>query len=86
MQFLTDYRFRSRDDLEKDDIRLLFPRFTEENFPKNVKLADTLADIAKKRFGATASQLALAWIIAEHPNCKPTLSYYPLQMLIYNSV
>ena len=60
--------FRSRADFEQGDLRLLLPRFSEENFPANVKLADQLSTMAKK-YNATASQLALAWILAENPSC-----------------
>jgi aryl-alcohol dehydrogenase-like predicted oxidoreductase len=51
------------------------PRFSEENFPKNLPLVDKLQEISSK-LGITSSQLALAWILAEHddffpiPGCK----------------
>ena len=61
-------RYRSRADFDKTDFRLLLPRFSEENFAKNVALVDKFEAIAKK-LNATASQVALAWILAEHPNC-----------------
>ena len=44
------------------------PRFSEENFPKNLVLADKLKEIADT-IGATPSQVTLAWILAEHPHC-----------------
>jgi aryl-alcohol dehydrogenase-like predicted oxidoreductase len=48
------------------------PRFSEENFSKNVELADKFQAVADK-YKATSSQVALAWILTEHPNC----SLYP---------
>lgn len=53
---------RSRDQLMPGDVRLRFPRFSEENFPKNVVLVDRLADIAAEK-GCSLSQLALAWLL-----------------------
>ena len=40
------------------------PRFSKENFPKNIQLAETLSLIAKKK-GCTASQLTLTWILSQ---------------------
>lgn len=39
-----------------------FPRFEEENFRKNLKLADKVREIADEK-GATPGQLALAWLL-----------------------
>ena len=47
---------------------MILPRFSEENFAKNVTLADNLKAIADK-CKATPSQIALAWILAESLNC-----------------
>jgi aryl-alcohol dehydrogenase-like predicted oxidoreductase len=69
---LKFHRFRSRADFEPTDLRLIMPRFSEENFSKNVKLADKFQAVADK-YKATSSQVALAWILADHPNC----SLYP---------
>ncbi|EJU04451.1 Aldo/keto reductase [Dacryopinax primogenitus] len=56
-------RVASRKDLEGDS-RLGHPRFSEENFPKNLKLVDELNNLAKKK-ECTASQLAIAWVHAQ---------------------
>lgn len=48
------------------DIRFHQERFSEENFPKNVKLAEQYESEAKKK-GVTAAQLTLAWLIAQSP-------------------
>jgi pyridoxine 4-dehydrogenase len=38
-----------------------YPRFSEENFPKNLELVQDLQTIAKEK-GCTAAQLAIAWV------------------------
>ncbi|KAG6902935.1 hypothetical protein C0995_009327 [Termitomyces sp. Mi166 len=67
---LVTGRFRSPKDFEEGDIRLTRPKFSAENFPKNLKVVDELQKIASKR-GVTSSQITLAWILAEHPNFVP---------------
>jgi aryl-alcohol dehydrogenase-like predicted oxidoreductase len=62
-------RYRSRAAFEPTDLRLVLPRFNEENFSKNVELADKFQAVADK-YNATSSQVALAWIMAEHPHCS----------------
>jgi aryl-alcohol dehydrogenase-like predicted oxidoreductase len=42
-------QFRSRADFEEGDFRLLQPRWSEENFPKNLKLVDQFIEFAKKK-------------------------------------
>ncbi|KAG6908481.1 hypothetical protein DXG01_004484 [Tephrocybe rancida] len=67
---LVTGKFRSRKDFEEGDMRLTRPKFSEENFPKNLKVVDALHKIGEKH-GATGSQVTLAWILAEHPNFVP---------------
>lgn len=55
---------KSRADLKEGDFRLMAPRFSEENFPKNLELAETIGKLAQKK-GATATQLTLAWLMAQ---------------------
>ena len=52
------------DDLEADDWRRNNPRFQGDNFSKNLKLVDEIKAMAGKK-GCTASQLALAWVLAQ---------------------
>ncbi|RJF98638.1 aldo/keto reductase [Noviherbaspirillum saxi] len=59
-------KLRSLDQMESDDVRRLYPRFSPENFPKNVMLVDQLADIAKDMH-CSLSQLALAWLFNKDP-------------------
>ena len=61
--FLTG-RFRSPDDLPADDVRRLHPRFQGENFQKNLDLVDRSKELAVEKH-CTASQLALAWVMAQ---------------------
>jgi len=51
---------------------------SEENFPKNLKLVDTLTSIAEKK-GTTASQLTLSWLLAQGDDVFPvrTLLFVP---------
>ncbi|KAI9832946.1 MAG: hypothetical protein M1826_000725 [Phylliscum demangeonii] len=63
-------QYRSRDDFEADDFRRIAPRFSDENFPKNLKLVDQLAALAKAK-GVTASQLTLAWLLAQGDDIFP---------------
>lgn len=65
---LVTGRFRSPADFEDGDFRKSAPRFSEENFPKNLEVVDELRKVATK-YGATTGQITLAWILAEHPNC-----------------
>ncbi|KAJ6578895.1 NADP-dependent oxidoreductase domain-containing protein [Mycena vulgaris] len=63
-------KYRSREDFEEGDYRRTLPRFSEENFPKNLALVDHLQSIADKH-RATSGQVTLAWILAEHPDFFP---------------
>jgi aryl-alcohol dehydrogenase-like predicted oxidoreductase len=58
------------EDLSSDDWRLTNPRFQGENFDKNVKLVEKVEEIANDK-GVTASQLALAWVLAQGENVVP---------------
>lgn len=54
---------RSRSELTPGDWRLENPRFTDEAIASNIGLADEVAEIAKE-LGATAAQVALAWLLS----------------------
>jgi aryl-alcohol dehydrogenase-like predicted oxidoreductase len=58
------------EDLEADDWRRTNPRFQGENFDKNIKLVEKLEEIAKEK-DVTASQLALAWVLAQGQDIVP---------------
>lgn len=65
------------DDIPKDDMRRNFPRFSEENFPKNMDLVHKIEALAKT-LGCKSSQLALAWVrqLSERPG-MPTIIPIP---------
>ncbi|KAG6844294.1 hypothetical protein H0H87_008075 [Tephrocybe sp. NHM501043] len=63
-------RFKSPADFPDDDYRKSLPRFSEENFPKNLEIVNKLQNFATK-YNATTSQITLAWILAEHPDFVP---------------
>jgi aryl-alcohol dehydrogenase-like predicted oxidoreductase len=68
--FLTG-RFRSIEDMPEEDTRSArFPRFAEENFMKNVELADRVREVADEK-GVTPGQLALAWLLAQGEDIVP---------------
>ncbi|CAA9430194.1 MAG: Oxidoreductase, aldo/keto reductase family [uncultured Rubrobacteraceae bacterium] len=68
--FLTG-RFKSIEDMPEDDTRSArFPRFAEENFMKNVELADRVREVAEGK-GVTPGQLALAWLLAQGGDIAP---------------
>ena len=62
--------YKSPADFEEGDFRRNAPRFSEENFPKNLKLVDEINQIAQKK-GCTAGQLSLAWLLAQGPDIIP---------------
>ncbi|CAF3771699.1 unnamed protein product [Rotaria sordida] len=63
-------QIKSPNDLEQNDFRRRMPRFSEENFDKNLQLVDTLTSLAKKK-GCTTGQLTLAWILAQGDDFIP---------------
>jgi aryl-alcohol dehydrogenase-like predicted oxidoreductase len=67
--FLTG-KYRSIDDFEEGDFRRASPRFQGENFGKNLELVARIEELAKAR-GCTASQLALAWVLARGNDLAP---------------
>ena len=61
---------RSTDDLDEGDFRRYSPRFSKENFAKNLVLVDQIVDLAKEK-GCTPTQLCLAWLMAQGPDIIP---------------
>ncbi|EDR07009.1 uncharacterized protein LACBIDRAFT_236166 [Laccaria bicolor S238N-H82] len=62
-------RFKSIDELDDDDFRKAIPRY-RDNFPNILKLVDGLREIGKK-YGATAGQISLAWLLAQGDDIIP---------------
>jgi aryl-alcohol dehydrogenase-like predicted oxidoreductase len=67
--FLTG-RFQKFDDLPQDDYRRNHPRFQRANFDQNLRLVERVKQIAKEK-GATPSQLAIAWVLAQGKDVVP---------------
>ena len=67
--FLTG-TIRSADDFAEGDFRHGNPRFTGENFRRNLRLADEVQAVAAEA-GATAAQVALAWLLAQGDDIAP---------------
>lgn len=67
--FLTG-TLRKRSDIPEGDLRLSFDKFSEENFPHNLKMADELAAFAKSK-RITPAQLALAFEMAQWEGLIP---------------
>lgn len=61
--FLTG-QIKKFEDLEADDYRRHSPRFQGTNFDKNLALVAQINELAAQK-GAKASQLALAWLLAQ---------------------
>lgn len=62
--------YKSPADFEEGDFRTFSPRFSEENFPKNLKLVEEIKGVAKKK-GCTPGQLTLAWLLAQGDDVIP---------------
>lgn len=58
------------DDFAEDDYRRVNPRFTGENFAKNLAIVDKVKKFASDK-GCTPGQLALAWVIAKGDDIVP---------------
>ncbi|XVV10166.1 aldo/keto reductase [Actinoplanes sp. CA-131856] len=70
--FLTG-TLRTAADLEKlddSDFRKNNPRFTGENFERNLRLADEVQKVAEQ-VGATPAQVALAWLLTKGTDIVP---------------
>jgi aryl-alcohol dehydrogenase-like predicted oxidoreductase len=63
-------RITSPDDFGEDDFRRDHPRFTGENFARNLELVDRVRELAASK-GATPSQLAIAWVLAQGDDVVP---------------
>ncbi len=67
--FLTG-RIRSIDHLAPDDFRRHHPRFTGENFGRNLDLVARVEEIAREK-EVTPAQLALAWVLRRGRDIVP---------------
>lgn len=67
--FLTG-QIKRFDDFSADDYRRLSPRFQGENFERNLELVKRIEDMVREK-GCAASQLALAWVLAQGEDIVP---------------
>ncbi len=67
--FLTG-KLRSPDDLADSDWRKTNPRFTGENFQRNLRIVAEVEAVAAEA-GATPAQVALAWLFAQGDDIAP---------------
>src|SRR5206468_9496127 len=54
------------------DLRAHLPRFTGENRERNSRLIEALQRVATEK-GASATQLAIAWVLAKSPTIVPVI-------------
>ena len=67
--FLTG-QIKRFEDFALDDYRRISPRFQGDNFAHNLELVRRVQAMAKEK-GCTASQLALAWVLARGEHVIP---------------
>ena len=63
-------QYSSIEDFDANDFRRSIPRFSKENFPKNLQLVDTLRAIADRK-NCTTGQLSLAWLMNQGDDIFP---------------
>jgi len=64
----------------RGDLRAYLPRFSGGNLERNQQALDTLRELAGER-GVTASQLAIAWVLAKSPAIVPLIGARTRQQL-----
>ncbi len=67
--FLTG-DIQSPEQLPDDDWRKTNPRFTGENFQRNLRIVDEVKAVAAE-VGATSAQIALAWLLVQGDDIAP---------------
>ncbi|PWY79710.1 Aldo/keto reductase [Aspergillus heteromorphus CBS 117.55] len=77
-------KFRSLSDLPEQDVRRVFPKFSEENFPKIVELVLKLEEVAEAH-NSTPSQIAIAWLLAQGPDIIPIPGTKSVKYLVENA-
>ena len=58
------------EDFDEGDLRRFYPRFSKENFPKNMELVEAIKEVATKK-GVTVGQAALAWLLSQGDDIFP---------------
>lgn len=67
--FLTG-KYRDILSLQDGDYRRFLPRFIDDNYKQNIKIVDTIEQLAKHK-NCTSAQLALAWLLAQGNDIIP---------------
>lgn len=67
---MLTWQYKSIDDFDENDFRRSIPRFSPENFPKNLQLVDVFKTIADKK-KCTPGQLSLAWLVNQGDDIFP---------------
>jgi aryl-alcohol dehydrogenase-like predicted oxidoreductase len=67
--FLTG-ALKTHEDFAEDDFRRYSPRFSAENFAKNLELVAEVEALATRK-GCAAAQVALAWLLAQGDDVVP---------------
>jgi aryl-alcohol dehydrogenase-like predicted oxidoreductase len=67
---LLTARIKQAADIPEDDRRRQHPRFQDQNLEHNLGLVRRIEEIAREK-GATPSQLALAWLLAQGEDILP---------------
>jgi len=67
---LLSARIKQAGDIPEDDRRRQHPRFQDQNLEHNLGLVRRIEEIAREK-GATPSQLALAWLLAQGEDILP---------------
>ncbi|ETS62069.1 hypothetical protein PaG_03627 [Moesziomyces aphidis] len=81
--FLTG-QYKSVEDFEENDFRRYNPRFTGDNFAKNLELVDDIRKIASRK-NATPGQIALAWLLQKSDAIIPIPGTKKEKYLIENN-
>ena len=65
---------RKYEDMGENDYRKNYPRYSPENFPKNIELVTKVEDLAKKH-GYTIPQVAIGWVgaLSNRPEMPPVI-------------
>ncbi|KAL8960573.1 MAG: hypothetical protein Q9193_002749 [Seirophora villosa] len=63
-------QYTSIDDFDVNDFRRSIPRFSKDNFGRNLQLVEVLRGIADKK-GCTTGQLTLAWLMCQGADIFP---------------
>jgi aryl-alcohol dehydrogenase-like predicted oxidoreductase len=63
-------KYKSRNDFEEGDFRRDNPRFSNENFAKNLEIVTKVENMAKSK-SVTPAQIALAWVMSKGADVFP---------------